>query len=725
VPPFSQDQIDVLNELPRYLQPLGKAFNYTPGDGGGDGLGDLLAAGGSSVGALDDLTDVTLLGLANNNFLLYDSGTSQWTNRTVAAVVSILGGAMTFNDLSDVVLTAPAANNIVIYNGTNWVNTTLSTLANFVLALNDLSDVVIAAAANDDFLKHDGTNWIDFPLFATANTWTATQNTQSLIPTTNSTFDLGSSTLGYRTIYADNDGGVVFQLPTAAGTGSPTDYTLNLGGGGGTGEGGAVTIALNDTTPGTGATNSFILDLGAINGTGTANAFSMRSDVGGTLGLVSFDLQFGQGVPSTRLNFELGSEDSGTGTADTSITLGFVNATPGNNDTSSRDLRFSHRDNSGTLHDHLILSQRSVSVGAFSSLVNFSAPSANAAWTGGAASHGLAFVTFRGPGTTAPSILPASARARLSNVEIRPPSTATAVTITNAASLYITAAPTVGTNNYAFWVDAGNARYDGSLILTSGSTDGVTLSGDGNGLFTMASVGNTNNENLTFDLESVSNQVTIASGTSVSTLILNIATTRMTNAVVTTNLDFNASGDGVRLSGTTAGVLTMASVGNTNNENLTWDLEGTPNVVTLASGTGVANLIMSGISLNLNSTGVRLSGASGVFTILGLGGTPEDITFDLNTSDTITVASTTTVGNLVFNYGNVRTTSALEIDGDLNHDGSNIAFFNAAGSTQRGPYTPTNVTTDRSFDADTVAIAELADVVGTLIADLQAYGLIS
>jgi hypothetical protein len=169
----------------------------------------------------------------------------------------------------------------------------------------------------------------------------------------------------------------------------------------------------------------------------------------------------------------------------------------------------------------------------------------------------------------------------------------------------------------------------------------------------------------------------------------------------------------------------MASVGNTNNENLTWDLEGTPNVVTLASGTGVANLIMSGISLNLNSTGVRLSGASGVFTILGLGGTPEDITFDLNTSDTITVASTTTVGNLVFNYGNVRTTSALEIDGDLNHDGSNIAFFNAAGSTQRGPYTPTNVTTDRSFDADTVAIAELADVVGTLIADLQAYGLIS
>lgn len=39
-------------------------------------------------------------------------------------------------------------------------------------------------------------------------------------------------------------------------------------------------------------------------------------------------------------------------------------------------------------------------------------------------------------------------------------------------------------------------------------------------------------------------------------------------------------------------------------------------------------------------------------------------------------------------------------------------------------YTPTNVTTDRAFDADTVAIAELADVVGTLIADLQSSGVL-
>lgn len=42
-----------------------------------------------------------------------------------------------------------------------------------------------------------------------------------------------------------------------------------------------------------------------------------------------------------------------------------------------------------------------------------------------------------------------------------------------------------------------------------------------------------------------------------------------------------------------------------------------------------------------------------------------------------------------------------------------------------GTYTPTNVTVDRAFDADTVAVAELADVVGTLIADLKLKGLLT
>ncbi|MHC4752867.1 MAG: hypothetical protein ACYTFW_23730 [Planctomycetota bacterium] len=39
-------------------------------------------------------------------------------------------------------------------------------------------------------------------------------------------------------------------------------------------------------------------------------------------------------------------------------------------------------------------------------------------------------------------------------------------------------------------------------------------------------------------------------------------------------------------------------------------------------------------------------------------------------------------------------------------------------------YTVTNVTTDRTYDANSTTVAELADVLGTLIADFQAAGVL-
>lgn len=45
--------------------------------------------------------------------------------------------------------------------------------------------------------------------------------------------------------------------------------------------------------------------------------------------------------------------------------------------------------------------------------------------------------------------------------------------------------------------------------------------------------------------------------------------------------------------------------------------------------------------------------------------------------------------------------------------------------TTRPAYTPTNVATDRAFDADSTTTAELADVLGTLIADLQTQGILT
>lgn len=74
--------------------------------------------------------------------------------------------------------------------------------------------------------------------------------------------------------------------------------------------------------------------------------------------------------------------------------------------------------------------------------------------------------------------------------------------------------------------------------------------------------------------------------------------------------------------------------------------------------------------------------------------------------------------------GKVIVLNELEIDGALNHDGTTVGFYGVAPVTRPAAYTPTNVTTDRSYDANATTIDELADVLGTLIADLQAVGLL-
>lgn len=68
----------------------------------------------------------------------------------------------------------------------------------------------------------------------------------------------------------------------------------------------------------------------------------------------------------------------------------------------------------------------------------------------------------------------------------------------------------------------------------------------------------------------------------------------------------------------------------------------------------------------------------------------------------------------------------LEIDGDLNHDGTNWGLAGATPSaTQTGYTTFTNLTTDRTCDANSTSVEELADILGTLIEDLKTKGIIS
>ncbi|HRR82552.1 MAG TPA: hypothetical protein P5118_20390, partial [Planctomycetota bacterium] len=56
--------------------------------------------------------------------------------------------------------------------------------------------------------------------------------------------------------------------------------------------------------------------------------------------------------------------------------------------------------------------------------------------------------------------------------------------------------------------------------------------------------------------------------------------------------------------------------------------------------------------------------------------------------------------------------------------GSQIGFFGVTPVSRDTGWSVTNVTTDRSYDADATTVDELADVLGTLIKYLISLGLL-
>jgi hypothetical protein len=88
--------------------------------------------------------------------------------------------------------------------------------------------------------------------------------------------------------------------------------------------------------------------------------------------------------------------------------------------------------------------------------------------------------------------------------------------------------------------------------------------------------------------------------------------------------------------------------------------------------------------------------------------------------DTVDLASgknlTLLAGNIVTD-----TTTGTKIGTATNQK---LGFFNKTPVVQPSAYTPTNVSVDRTYDSNATSIDELADVLGTLIADLQSIGLV-
>jgi hypothetical protein len=106
---------------------------------------------GSTVGDLDDLSDVTITGVASGDALIYNGTT--WVNAEPTAVLVL-------DDLTDVATTGLASGDWLRYNGTTWVPVTAAALSDtIVLALDDLTDVAAAGAVSGDQLYYTGSGW--------------------------------------------------------------------------------------------------------------------------------------------------------------------------------------------------------------------------------------------------------------------------------------------------------------------------------------------------------------------------------------------------------------------------------------------------------------------------------------------------------------------------------------------------------------------------------------
>ena len=140
---------------------------------------------------LSALTDVEFTSLASTNTLSYNSTLGKWVNipkyapanltfnnsgtgvtsggvydGSTAKTISYntLGAAPlvhrhVLGDIDNVKINNPLTNQVIAYNGTDWINTTSATGTTY--ALNDLTDTIITSPIVKQVLRHDGKNWVN------------------------------------------------------------------------------------------------------------------------------------------------------------------------------------------------------------------------------------------------------------------------------------------------------------------------------------------------------------------------------------------------------------------------------------------------------------------------------------------------------------------------------------------------------------------------------------
>lgn len=189
---------------------------------------------------------------------------------------------------------------------------------------------------------------------------------------------------------------------------------------------------------------------------------------------------------------------------------------------------------------------------------------------------------------------------------------------------------------------------------------------------------------------------------------------------------------------------------------------GTSNVsnagaLSISTSGGGALTVASAVALSLDSGAGTIETDATAFTadaaltitatsaILSLDGTGIETSATTITADAGLAIATTTTGALSLDSGTTgavnlgtgasaktitigNTTGATGVVYDAGSGGhaftGNIGFYGTTPVAQSAAYSVSNAATDRTYDANSTTLNELADVLATLIADLQATGLI-
>jgi hypothetical protein len=113
-------------------------------------------SGGSGIDTLDELLDVSLTPLSAGQYLKWNG--SVWTNDVIdySEIANTPFIPLNFGDLGDVTLTGPVANQVAVFDGTNWVN--LAVTKSLISDFNDADYATQAQGALADTALQGGEN---------------------------------------------------------------------------------------------------------------------------------------------------------------------------------------------------------------------------------------------------------------------------------------------------------------------------------------------------------------------------------------------------------------------------------------------------------------------------------------------------------------------------------------------------------------------------------------